>query len=233
MSSPYPKNEKESEPKKSSWFASWFENDNSNIKQEIHRKLNEFDEYQKRYEQHNNPFFWGNHRQHPAAAAAASNFQQEMEEFLESAGFGGLQTPHQPWGTAGGGATSSSSSTFRTSNGHYQTMRKEDRNGVQIEVKFPRKIEPEAVNVEVLQEFPCVVQWRNHSGAAAAPAGDNKNREFRDRARLGESIDCSKLSASINSARNTLVVKAPTFASAHADNGQEKPRSVPVTERDE
>lgn len=229
MPSPYPNNAKRSsessKKESSSWFASWFENDNSNLKQEIHHKLNEFDDYQRRYERHN-PFFTGSGAANRVAGRGhqptTSSIQQEMEEFFESAGLGGLASPPPQWTSS---SSSSSSSSFRGQGGHYQMMRKENQNGVQIDVQFPRAINAETVAVEVLQESPCVVQWRNASPKEGG-------REFRDRARLGEAIDCSKLSASISSSQDTLTVKAPRYSSSTA-SGQPKPRLVPVTEKEE
>jgi hypothetical protein len=239
MPSPYPSNEKGSseDSKKassSSWFSSWFENDNSNWKQEIHHKLNEFDDYQQRYEQQDPSSVAGsggggvagNHHATGREGQPTTSLQQEMEEFFESAGLGGI-----PQWTSSSTTSSSTSSSFRgQGGGRYQMMRKENQNGVQIDVQFPRAIDPNSVTVEVLQESPCVVQWRNIN--ASSEDGKSGRALFRDRARLGESIDCSKLSASISSAQNNmLTVKAPRHSSASAR--QEKPRVVPVTERDE
>lgn len=174
---------------KKSWFSSWFENDNSNFKDQIHHKLNEFEEYHQRRHDLPNPFAWAGKTRTPA------NLQQEMEEFFESAGFGAL----------------ANHAAFRN---QYQIRRQETPSGVQMEVQFPK--EADNVAVEVLQEYPCVVQWRN-------------GKDFQDQARLGDSIDCSRLSASL--ARNTLTLHAPRMAAS--SDPPTKPRTIPVTERDE
>jgi hypothetical protein len=235
MPSPYPSNEngnsEDSSKKASSWFGSWFENDNSNLKQEIHHKLNEFDDYQRRYERENPSSLAGSSGPsmgHPSIGRGQpASLQQEMEEFFEAAGLGGIANHPPQWTTSSSSSSSSTSSSFRgQQGGRYQMMRKENQHGVQIDVQFPRAIDAESVAVEVLQESPCVVQWGNASNK------DGAGRAFQDRARLGEAIDCSKLSASISSAqKNMLTVKAPRYSSAAS--GQEKPRIVPVTERDE
>jgi len=183
-----PINNQSSEAKKS-WFSSWFENDNSNFKDQIHHKLNEFEEYHQSRHELPNPFAWA------GRVRSQANLQQEMEEFFESAGFGAL----------------ANHASFRN---QYQMRRQETPSGVQIEVQFPK--EADNVAVEVLQEYPCVVQWRNGT-------------DFSDRARLGESIDCARLSASL--ARNTLTLQAPRMAPL--SDAPTKPRTIPVTERDE
>jgi hypothetical protein len=213
-----PSNQQRSNPseekKSSSWFSSWFENDNMEFKDQIHEKLNDLEAYQQRYERRN-PFFFPQNPNPEQAAAAASTLHREIEEFFESAGLGGLADP-QRWPSS---SSSSSSSFSRISNGTtYQIMRQENHNGVQIEVKFPQKIEPQDVAVEVVEEYPCVVQWRNGS-------------TFRDQARLGRNIDCSKLSASISTAKNILTVEAPAISTSRREDTQ--PRRIQVTERDE
>ncbi len=196
MPFPNSSNESSSNTKKSSWFTSWFENDNVNFKEQIHDKLNQFDNYQHQHERRN-PF--------AAAAAAAAlatrehrpptSLQQEMEEFFEAAGFGGLAHHSTP---------------IRS---QYHLRHQETPSGVQLDVQFPQ--EPKNLAVEVLQEYPCVVQWRN-------------GNDFQDRARLGDSIDCSRISASL--AKNTLTVQAPRMTMSEKFS---KPRTVIVTERDE
>ena len=256
MPSPHPNNEKNSseDAKKSSssWFGSWFEHDNANLKEEIHHKLNEYDDYQRQNE-NSFPFFGvgsnGMADTRAAAAAAApaavvakrvqpsatGSLQQEIEEFFESAGLGGIAN-HHPFSTSSSSTSSSTISSFRGlgGSGHYQVMRQENQNGVQIDVQFPRAIQPETVAVEVLQESPCVVQWSNTASNSSAAHGTPAST-FRDRARLGNSIDCSRLSASIASAQNknnVLTVKAPRYASA-SNGANVKPRVIPVTEQEE
>jgi hypothetical protein len=212
----------------SSWFASWFENDNTNVKDQIHQKLNEFETYQEQNEPRN-PFFLPSQYPHSPEHAAtgggigggsttASALQRELEELFESVGFGALADTSRTWDPSM--ASSSSSSTVsQIGNGthFYKIMKQENHSGVQIEVQFPEKIDPDQLTVEVLQEYPCVVQWQN-------------GRTWNDQAKLGHTIDCSQLSASISTANNILRIKAPTASSNAADI---KTRRIPVTEKDD
>jgi len=133
------------------------------MKDQIHHQLNDFDAYQKRYEQqqqqqfYSNPFFVMStpvpRRRSPQledetssktnSVPTADALQREIEEFFEAAGFPGW-AEHQQRQQSNRLMSQSSmmSSTSRISGiggqYHYQVMQQENEKGVQIDVQFPR-----------------------------------------------------------------------------------------------
>jgi hypothetical protein len=207
-----------------------------NVRKEIREKLDDFDEQKKRYEeqmkncrnsnQNNRPFhgiFGGMMPFFPDFGGGGEiSSEKELQDFFD-----------KMMGDEMMSSSSSSSSTSRimTSSwsGSSVTVRQSARDGAQIDVQLPRDSKIENVAVDVVQEFPCVVQYKVESNT------DGKNRigsrPLQDRVRLGENIDCSKVSASLSATRNMLTVKAPVHPST-TDNEVQNPRSIPITEHD-
>jgi hypothetical protein len=204
----------------SSWFGSWFDNDPVSVRNEIREKLNDFDEQKRRYEEQcrnkSNGFggrlFGGMMPFFPDFAGAISS-EKELQDFFEKMSDEMM--------------SSSSSTMMSSSSSSSVTVRQSSRDGAQIDVQLPRNSKIESVMVDVVQEFPCVVQYRVESGGPKK----NGNRPVQDRVRLGENIDCSKVSASLSASRNLLSVTAPVHQ-VNATNGEQQPRSIPVTEHD-
>ena len=211
-----------------------------------------------------------------------NNYSSSFDDFfLDNNNIGG-----------GGGNSSSdatttivSSSSSSSMNGGLVSsyrMQQDSKNGTQIDIQFQNKNQRKKndndddstcihnIAVEVLQERPCVIQWRkspnnsnsyekhrkkknierdsmmfrrgfgiipdNHNNNSSSSSNDNNNV-----IELGDTIDCSKLSASVSEAENIiLTLKAPIRASNNNSTKSLKqpkediagfsrtPRSVPV-----
>mmetsp|Transcript_20042 Transcript_20042/g.37456 ORF Transcript_20042/g.37456 Transcript_20042/m.37456 type:complete len:131 (-) Transcript_20042:54-446(-) len=125
-------------------------------------------------------------------------------------------------------------------------IRQSTRDGARIDVQLPHGSAMEDASVDVVQEFPCVVQYRVVQGNGDGKSGSSHRTSTRtgtntsttsatiqNRIPLGEYIDCSQLSASISEARNMLTVKAPPLPPQElSKNTSMKPRSIPVTEHE-
>mmetsp|Transcript_15129 Transcript_15129/g.42070 ORF Transcript_15129/g.42070 Transcript_15129/m.42070 type:complete len:367 (-) Transcript_15129:1618-2718(-) len=163
------------------------------------------------------------------------------------------------------GSLSSSSSTtvVSSANGTSYRMQQDSRNGARIDVQLPRDKSRDKqsdrcldrdVTLEVLHERPCVIQWRKpQQRSSDRGAGGDDNRGDQDWRRrplqrpweqqgnqqvleLGDSVDCSKLSASISEASNILTVEAPIRrkddAAGEESPASRLPRAVPVSRTD-
>jgi hypothetical protein len=244
MSSPsssQPNNENDSDERpetastaSSSWFgSSWFDNQSTDMRKEIRHKIDDYEKEKKRYEdqmsriqQHQHgglfgrvPFFpWfgsfgdvgtadSNHRQQEQDI---NDFFQRFQDELMSSNL----------------SSSSTSSSRRVfSAGSSVSIRESSLDGAQIDVQLPRGSTMDDVAVDVVQEYPCVVQYRIETG------GKEKGiRPLQNQVRLGDYIDCNKVSASVSSARNMLTVKAPVQKSNTKE--ERKVRTVLVTEND-
>jgi hypothetical protein len=124
--------------------------------------------------------------------------------------------------------SSSSSSRRIFSSGSSVSIRESSLDGAQIDVQLPRGSSIHDVAVDVVQEYPCVVQYRIDQ------SNDNRKNKgghpIQNQVRLGDYIDCGKVSASVSKARNLLTVKAPVQEKTAIM--EQKVRSVLVTEND-
>ena len=143
--------------------------------------------------------------------------------------------------------SSSSTSVVSNSNGSSYRMQQDSRMGARIDVQLPRKNSSsnnstiDDITLEVLKEHPCVIQWGRNNDGNNNNSGENDWRQRRRRqpnkqmVELGDSIDCSKLSASISEARNTLTVEAPIrrrHSNHRSRNGEEEESlSLSLTQR--
>ena len=100
-------------------------------------------------------------------------------------------------------------------------MRQSSRDGTQIEIQVPPETTAQDVSVDVLQEFPCVVQYQ-------VPTDQKKKNSIQNQVRLQEYNDCSKLSASLS--KNMLTIAAPVRE--RKQNEQQASRVIQVTEHD-
>uniref|UniRef100_A0A7S4EIL2 Uncharacterized protein n=1 Tax=Pseudo-nitzschia australis TaxID=44445 RepID=A0A7S4EIL2_9STRA len=163
--------------------------------------------------------------------------------------------------------SSSSTSVVSNSNGSSYRMQQDSRTGARIDVQLPRKSSSNSgsgnsstiddITLEVLKERPCVIQWGNNKGNNDEGDKPSARRQRQHQqlnkqmVELGDAIDCSKLSASISEARNTLTVEAPIRRrddrSRNGEEGeslslarmqrrqqqqQQSPRSIPVSKTD-
>jgi len=173
---------------------------------------------------------------------------REMQSMFEAAFAGGMMPPHGKGqnGTQsrGGSWSSSSSTTFvSNSNGTSYTMKQDSKNGARVDLKLPKNCESENVSLEVLKDRPCLIRWKNHNENETSNGQHPSSRHRKARTNpsggqvfeLGDSVDCSRLSASISEAQRTLTVEAPprgrNGASIEDDQQQQhlslKPNSYP------
>lgn len=251
------------EDNKSSWlFSSWFENDNTHFQKQIHENLNAWEEEQEQLRQQQRqdfllaPFFlspWGSHR-HPsstttttttAATAKPTTLQEELQDFFEIAGLGRSLETGDRWGTSTISSSSSSSRSIMGGGGRhaYQISRRDNPEGVQLDVTFPETIPVQDVKVSVLEESPsCLVQWQvpaaeNH-GAATSTTSRSRTMNFQDQARLGSrnsssnggTISCERLVASISQAHNRLTLRAPREPPTQQETSSRPRRMIPIQE---
>jgi hypothetical protein len=149
---------------------------------------------------------------------------REMQSMFEAAFAGGMTPPHgkgQNGPQSRGGGWSSSSSTTFVSNydGTSYTMKQDSKNGARVDLKLPKNCESENVSLEVLKDRPCLIRWKNHNDDKATSNGQHPSSRHRKKPNtnpsggqvfeLGDSVDCSRLSASISEAQRTLTVEAP------------------------
>lgn len=169
------------------------------------------------------------------------DIHQEMQNLFEAAFAGGMMhPPPSQSGRSNKGLTSSSSSSSTTvvsnSNGTSYTMKQDSRNGARVDLKLPSNCESENVSLEVLNDRPCLIRWRDnnhHQNGTGSDISkhrantDNTNQQHNGQVlELGDSVDCSRLSASISEAKHTLTVEAPPKGkpgSASADGEEEPP----------
>jgi HSP20 family molecular chaperone IbpA len=218
-----------------SWFGSWFDNHSTDMRKEIHEKLDDYEKEKKRYEDQmmhlqqqqqqqgglfgrRMPFFpwfgsfdnvgsWDSHHRQQ---------DKDMQEFFQRFQDELMSSP----------LSSTSSSSRRVfSSGTSVSIRESSLDGAQIDVQLPRGSSMDDVAVDVVQEYPCVVQYRIANGEK-----EKGFQPLQNQVRLGEYIDCSKVSASVSSARNILTVKAPVQKSDKTE--ERKVRTVLVTEND-
>ena len=169
-----------------SFFGSLLDNDNSQIKDEIHQQLNDLEgqreQYLKEQERRRKEFMdkykhvfdgydsAGEHsggrdsespRHSPTHPAGAPDMHQELQDFFEAAmGGGGLFGPSNEMFPPNGRMSSSSSSSVRQwgSSTSYR-LRQDSRSGAHLEVQLPKGTQSKDVAVHVLQEYPCHIQW--------------------------------------------------------------------------
>jgi hypothetical protein len=136
-------------------------------------------------------------------------------------------------------------------------MKQDSRNGTRVDLKLPRNCESKNVSLEVLDDHPCRIRWRDNdlrekgdrSNSSKRRANSNTKHQQKGQVlELGESVDCSRLSASISEAKHTLTVEVPpkgTPGSASTGDEEEQsrllslkhtnnnsyPRSVRVTKK--
>jgi hypothetical protein len=208
-----------------------------------HRHRDESDREKENWED----FFGGPDKEpphHPKAANAAANannhrnemedLHREFQRFFESALF-----PTEDPRTGSRSFSSSSTTVVSNANGTSYRMQQDSRTGTRIDVQLPshhRNNEDNSttIAVEVLQEHPCVVQWRHQKQQHP----NNKDSKRRTQAlELGNAVDCSKLSATL--AQNVLTLRAPpvidggeneTSSPRNTRNGG--PRPIPVSKTD-
>lgn len=179
-------------------------------------------------------------RHHPKAANAANaanNHRNEMEDlhrefqrFFESALF---PTEDSPTGSRY--FSSSSTTVVSDSNGTSYRMQQDSRTGTRIDVQLPshcrnNKDSTTFVAVEVLQERPCVVQWRHQKQHGN---DDQESKKQTQAMELGNAVDCSKLSATL--AQNVLTLRAPPVTDSGTETSSPRngrPRPVPVSKTD-
>lgn len=149
------------------------------------------------------------------------DFQKEMQNFFDAAFTGGMMPPGGRQLGGNGGWTSSSSSTtvVSNSNGADYTMKQDSKNGARVDLKLPKNCRSENLSLEVLRDRPCMIRWRNKDEGVGDAANGVHNHTFRHRPskakkqeqtlELGDSVDCSRLSASLSEAQRTLTVEAP------------------------
>ena len=236
MPSPTNNEEKNEAAKKSSWFGSLFDNHSTDMRQEIKQHLDTYEEEKKRYEEQMErlpglfgaagiPFgfppglFGGNNnrryenstsgqQQHGGQQSPELEFQDLFQRLGEEMMFPGQ--------------TTSSSRIF--SSGSSISMRESSRDGAQIDIQVPPETTAQDVSVDVVQEFPCVVQYQVPSSSIS---GKKKNA-VQNQVQLQEYNDCSKLSASLS--KSMLTIKAPVQEKEL--NQHQKPRIIPVTEHE-
>lgn len=149
------------------------------------------------------------------------DIHKEMQNFFEAAFTGGLMPPGGRQLGGNGGWTSSSSSTtvVSNSNGTSYTMKQDSKNGARVDLKLPKNCRSENLSLEVLRDRPCMIRLRNKDEGVSDATNGVHNHTFRHRPsrtkkheqtlELGDSVDCSRLSASLSEARRTLTVEAP------------------------
>ena len=161
---------------------------------------------------------------------------------------------HNQQHSGGGSWTSSSTTVVSNGNGTSYRMQQDSKNGARVDVQLPRSSKSQDVALEVVQERPCVIRWSNTSSSnnSSNDRDGDKNGSFGDARthhheslgqgrkqrkngqvlELGDSVDCSRLSASISDAQNTLTIEAP-LSGRNGDNAQPQkcPRSVPLSRR--
>ena len=104
----------------------------------------------------------------------------------------------------------SSSTMVSTSNGTSYTMKQDSKNGARVDLKLPKNCRSENVSLEVLRDEPCRIRWKNNNNNNMKKNNhQHQNAKHGQVLELGNSVDCSRLSASISEAHRTLTVKAP------------------------
>lgn len=137
------------------------------------------------------------------------DLHREMQNMFEAA-FGGGRMP--PQGGTRSGSWTSSSTVVSSSNGTSYTMKQDSQNGARVDLQLPKHCQSENLSLEVLRDSPCLIRWKNHNhkddddDTARPRSGRSPNEQILE---LGNSVDCSRLSASISEAQRTLTVQAP------------------------
>ena len=179
------------------------------------------------------------------------DLHREMQSLFEAAFAGGMMPPlhgngHHRGGNNQGWTSSSSTTVISNSNGTSYTMKQDSKNGARVDLRLPTSCPSDKVSVEVLQERPCLFRWRNKDAETSDTGGSSRrNHRFGQVLELGDSVDCSKLSASISKAKQTLTVEAPPIerrinsseeggepsSLSHLRQPNGHPRPVPVTKK--
>ncbi|KAG7374076.1 Hsp20/alpha crystallin family protein [Nitzschia inconspicua] len=243
MSTPQPSNDgsnnegRESRPTTTtspSWFKSWFNNQSTDMRKEIREKLNNYEEERKRYEEQmrqQSPFdgFFGNAAPFfspfgmfgGSGAVDPKQRENDFQDFFQ-------RFQEEMMSSAPSTSMSSTSTRKIFSSGSAVSIRESSLDGAQIDVQLPRG-SSHAVSVDVVQEYPCVVQYsidRSENGGTNKMRGQSQSNQVR----LGEYIDCSKISASISKAQGLLTIKAPV--QENTASSESKVRVIAVTEND-
>jgi len=199
---------------------------------------------------HDPGLFGNGNRNHQREQQSMEDLQREMQNMFEAAIAGGMFPPSH--GLDGNnqknrGWTSSSSSTtvMSNSNGASYTMKQDSKNGARLDLKLPKNCDSKNVSLEILRDSPCLIRWRNNDESNNETSRETHRPSQRHRLpqpsqkeqvlELGNSVDCSRLSASISEARRTLTVEAPPKgrldSSGGGDQEQIYPRSIRVTKK--
>ena len=151
----------------------------------------------------------------PDQQQSIEDLHREMQSLFEAAFAGGNLEPSR-------GSWSSSSTVVSSSNGKSYTLKQDSKTGARVDLKLPKNSTSENISLEVLKDRPCLIRWKNDSN------NETKGRKGQV-LELGNSVDCSKLSASISEARRTLTVKAPPMGKENEDQKHLslKPNSYP------
>lgn len=101
---------------------------------------------------------------------------------------------------------------------------RQDMEQVRVDVDVPG-VAAKDLQVEVMQEMPCVVQWST-SKSNSTTSGE-RQRFPEQRVRLGQAVDCEQLSANLS--RGVLRLTAPVRPQTEATES----RSITITEHDD
>lgn len=247
-----------------SWFPSrWFENDNSHMKDQIHQTLNQFEEQRNRLERQQEEFqkklrergggLFGSRK--PEEKDEFASVVQDMEQLFNTMASGGFGPDFSSdnWSTSTRTSTTSPSTSSRTFiSSSSMKFRQDSKDGAQLEVTLPKGTNLDEVTVHVIQEYPCVVQWRgsvapnnndrngsSRWGIFGRSGGSQQNereeshpQHFQDQIVFGEGIDCSKLAASLSASRKVLSVQAPVYSPPTSDATAPIARNISVTDHD-
>lgn len=159
---------------------SMFGNEHIDVEGEIHKKLNEQEEYRKR--------------------RPGMMLRQDLEQLFGKSPFSSfppLETSSSHYSMRSSRRSSSNNALCSS----YSIQ--QDNHGVQVAVDIPSDVNGEDLKVEVLKSIPsCVVQWSGNNSA--------KNQRFSERVRLGSRVDCDRLVASLSQSENVLRLSAPS-----------------------
>jgi HSP20 family molecular chaperone IbpA len=97
---------------------------------------------------------------------------------------------------------------------------RQDMEQVRVDVDVPG-VAAKDLQVEVVQEMPCVVQWSTSTSCG------EQQRFPEQRVRLGQAIDCEQLSANLS--RGVLRLTAPVRPQTEATES----RNISITEHDD
>ena len=160
------------------------------------------------------------------------DLHREMQSLFEQAFAGGNMNDTN----SRGGSWSSSSTVVSSSNGTSYTLKQDSKTGARVDLKLPKNSTTDTLSLEVLKDQPCRIRWRDNPDENETKR-NNRQRSNGQVLELGNSVDCSKLSASISEARRTLTVEAPPIGKQTNDQSlslksNSYPRPVRVTKKD-